>query len=61
MNNLLITFTKSGPFTVYSSLFNDQKNTVNLDTKMAVTFELIALEQKGKVFWMYDTILYNLE
>ena len=36
------------------------KNAAILDTKMAVTFELLALEQKGKVFWMYDTFLCNL-
>ena len=36
------------------------KNAAILDTKMAVTFELLALEQKGKVFWMHDTFLCNL-
>ena len=35
------------------------KNATILDTKMAVTFELLALQQKGKVFWMYDTFLCN--
>ena len=35
------------------------KNAAILDTKMAVTFELLALEQKGKG-WMYDTFLCNL-
>ena len=58
MNNLVIMFTKSGAFTLTYLM---TKNAVILDTKMAVTFELLALEQKGKVFWMYDTFLCNLE
>ena len=59
MNNLVITFTKRGAFTLsYTYLMT--KNAAILDTKMAVTFELLALEQKGKVFWMHDTFLCNL-
>ena len=58
MNNLVIMFTKSGAFTL--TYLMTKKRRI-LDTKMAVTFELLALEQKGKVFWMYDTFLCNLE
>ena len=42
---------------IYSYTYLMTKNAAILDTKMAVTFELLALEQKGKVFWMYDTLI----
>ena len=42
-----------------SSVTDSKKNAAILDTKMAVTFELLALEQNGKVFWI-SSIIWNL-